>query len=378
MLCVNEGDTVTITLKNALPGAQATSLVFPAISDVQLDGHAAVPSPTDIAAGNLAPAILYGKSGTYSFVADHAGTFLYESGTQPELQDQMGLVGALIVRPKATANGGAYAYSTDNPETTNYNAKDKLSTRYNPAREFVHLLSEIDPDVHQCFEAAMRGQIGAGDQTFANLCPTTPFTYDLTKYKARYYMINGRSFPDTIAPNNSQRLPSQPYGSLVHVRPNNSPNESLPALVRYVNAGPVSYPFHPHVQHEQVIGVDGRKLVGADGSDLSIDRFDLVVPPGGTIDSFFSWHDAEGWDPTTRSIGVPVPDQQNRNNGAYWNGSPYLGVKEPPLPGAVQFNECGEYYNVAHSHALFEATNYGAAMGGMLTMIRIDPPGGCP
>jgi hypothetical protein len=47
----------------------------------------------------------------------------------------------------------------------------------------------------------------------------------------------------------------------------------------------------------------------------------------------------------------------------------------------TQNNVCGEYYHVAHSHALQQATNYGATFGGMMTLIRIDPPAGtgnCP
>ena len=44
----------------------------------------------------------------------------------------------------------------------------------------------------------------------------------------------------------------------------------------------------------------------------------------------------------------------------------------------MQNNQCGEYYHVAHSHALEQATNYGASFGGMMTLIRIDPPAGCP
>ena len=45
----------------------------------------------------------------------------------------------------------------------------------------------------------------------------------------------------------------------------------------------------------------------------------------------------------------------------------------------TSLNECGEYYSVSHSHAVEEATTYGAAGGGMLTLYRIDPPGheGC-
>ena len=45
----------------------------------------------------------------------------------------------------------------------------------------------------------------------------------------------------------------------------------------------------------------------------------------------------------------------------------------------IQNNECGEFYQIAHSHALQQATNYGAAFGGMMTLFRIDPAGqaGC-
>ena len=44
-----------------------------------------------------------GGTVTYSFVATNPGTFLYESGTNPEKQVRMGLFGALIVRPAGRA-----------------------------------------------------------------------------------------------------------------------------------------------------------------------------------------------------------------------------------------------------------------------------------
>ena len=88
--------------------------------------------------------------------------------------------------------------------------------------------------------------------------------------------------------------------------------------------------------------------------------------------------EAATWAPTGgNDIGVPVPQQADRKDGAFWSGSPYLGYKTPGKSTATSFNECGEYYNVTHSHALFQVTNYGASGGGMLTMVRIDPPGGC-
>ncbi len=382
MLCVHEGDVVTITVKNTL--LVATSLLFPAIEGVTKDGALALPSATDLTGGNLTPSIAPTQSATYQFTADHAGTYVYESGTNPELQDQMGLIGALIVRP---AGNDTWVYD---PNT----APDTVNTQFEADREFVHLLSEIDPDLHQCMEASLRVVKGLAvdGEVYNGACPTNasgaiiPFTYDMTKYKPRYFMINGRSFPDTIKPNYSETLPSQPYSALVHVRPRGTETgkDVGPAVVRYLNAGPVSYPFHPHVENERVVGQDGRKIVSSSGGDITQDQFDIVMPPGGTVEAFFSWTDAEGWAPTgvngagqNNDIGVPVPHEQDRKNGAYWSGSPYLGYQTPPKATETNFNECGEYYNVAHSHALFQATNYGASMGGMLTMIRIDPPGGC-
>src|ERR1700682_2854950 len=92
ILCVNEGDTVSITLKNTLP--VPTSLNFPGITQIKANGATAT---YDQKTDSLTTAAAPGGSVTYSFTADHPGTFLYESGTNPELQVLMGMVGALVV-----------------------------------------------------------------------------------------------------------------------------------------------------------------------------------------------------------------------------------------------------------------------------------------
>ncbi|MDQ6920854.1 MAG: multicopper oxidase domain-containing protein [Candidatus Dormibacteraeota bacterium] len=357
VLCVNEGDNVTVTLKNTLP--VATSLVFPGLTRVKVDGQ---PVQLDVGSGSLSKPAQPNGSVTYTFQATNPGTFLYQSGTNPELQVLMGMVGALIVRPKLAAPAGtAYVY-------------DDASTAYDSGREFMHLLTEIDPHMHHAIEL----------ETCTNVSTDPPcqlpaqLTYDMTKYQPRYWMINGRSFPDDITPNNSTALPSQPYGALVHVLPKTA--QPLPALVRFLNGGPVNYPFHPHSNHDSAVGVDGRVLVNPNGglggtpASTSFDRFGFVVAPGQTSDALFNWVDAQQWDPQSNPIGVTQPGPQNRTDGPYWSGSPYLGVKLPLLNGITQWNQCGEYYHFAHSHALFQATNYGTSGGGMLTLIRVDPP----
>ena len=94
VLCVNQGDTVTVVLNNTLP--QPVSIMFPGQENVLANGQpvqpdlaAAIPSLTTAAAAN-------NGSVTYSFVANSPGTFLYESGTNGQIQVRMGLFGALL------------------------------------------------------------------------------------------------------------------------------------------------------------------------------------------------------------------------------------------------------------------------------------------
>jgi hypothetical protein len=375
VLCATEGDTVTITLKNKLK--VPTSVVFPGITGVLADGALSSPEAASVVPpkqDSLTKQALPNSTVTYSFKADHAGTYLYESGTNPELQDQMGLVGALIVRP---ANFDANAPHVYNLPST---AKD-LDTSYKPGKEFLNLFSELDPDMHQKVEFAPN---------------QFNFVADFNNYRVRYWMINGRVFPDTIGANNSQSLPSQPYSSLVHIQPRITtgadnlacamPGESpagkstdpdcnpAPALVRMLNAGARTYPFHPHGNHDKLIGVDARPLRSEDGTlDLTRDEFSRVMVPGQTSEVLVTWVDAQGF--ATNDIGVPIPSILARENGAYWSGSPYLGQKGAPKANEVQLNECGEYYHMAHSHALYQVATYSASGSGMLTFTRIDPPG---
>ena len=342
-LCVNQGDDVSVTLVNDL--AEPVSIVFPGQTGVQADGAPAEPQLSGSEVTSLVqPAAAGGGSVTYTFTAAEPGTYIYESGTDPAKQVQMGLYGALVIRP----NG--------NPDW----AYDDVATKFKASTEYTMLFSEVDPDLHQAIE---RGQ-----------------AYDVTTYHPRYWMINGRSFPDTIAPNGAAWLPNQPYSALVHIEPYDAAGNPDPALIRYLNVGSLNHPFHPHGNHGRIIARDGRLLEGDAGEDLSYEKFTVLVGAGQTWDSTFKFTDAEGWNPTTNPIPVTIPQPQNityKDDATWYSGSPYLGVQDELPTGVTSFNECGEYYHVAHSHALNEAANYDAGFGGMLTLIRIDPPGGC-
>lgn len=349
VLCVNEGDTVTIVLHNSLP--EDVSIIFPGQKNVlanstpaqpQFDSQGNMTSMAPVATAN-------GGSMTYSFVAEKPGTFYYESGTNPGIQVQMGLFGALIVRPAMGAN---FAYNL-------------ADTQFNPDTEYIMMLSEIDPLLHQAVE---RGE-----------------SFDMNNYQARYFLINGRTFPDTIAPNFASWLPTQPYSSLAYLHPHDenqllpdgvTPNPAynpLPALARYVGLGLETYPFHPHAFNGRIIARDANPLKGPNGEDLSQELFSVPIGPGQTTDSMFDWKNTEGWDPQGPQIPVQLPDGQNLNYGLFY-GSPYLGNMDNLPVGTTDFNVCGEFYHIAHNHALQQITGWGVVLLGQITFTRIDPP----
>ena len=168
VLCVNEGDTVEITLTNNLPYNLPTSLIFPGQENVMADGFLAQP---DLANGSMTDSVANGSSITYSFVASRPGTFIYESGTDTQTQVPMGLASVLIVRPSMGAN---FVYN-------------RASDQFTPEEEFMAFLSEVDPYQHAAWEKS----VGKGRN------------YNLNNYHAYYWLLNGRGFPDTMADNNA-------------------------------------------------------------------------------------------------------------------------------------------------------------------------------
>jgi FtsP/CotA-like multicopper oxidase with cupredoxin domain len=343
-LCVESGRPVTVVLHNKLP--EATSIVFPGQQSVRANGNPA--QPQFDSGGSLTSLVQSADatdgSVTYTFTAGSPGTYLYETGTDVDKQLQMGLYGALVVR------------AAGHPNQVN----DRADSAFANGKEYVYLLSEIDPDVHLAVERNQPVNVNAS--------------------KSRYFTINGRSMPDTLAPNNAPWLPGQPYGALVHIKPYDAATNPLPATIRYLNAGSVNYPFHPHGSDERVINRDGHALQGPAGQDLSYQKYDLDVGPGQTLDVLMDWRDVENWNATTNPIPTQLPaitDQLLVGPDTWFSESGYLGTKNPVPSNLTQNNECGEYYHIAHSHALEQATNYGAAFGGMMTVFRIDPPAGC-
>ena len=345
VLCVNEGDTVAITLHNSLPYNLPTSLIFPGQENVMADGILAQP---DLGSDSLTNSVASGGDITYSFVASRPGTFIYESGTDTKTQVPMGLASVLIVRPSM---GADFLYN-------------RASDKFTPEEEFMAFLSEVDPYQHAAWEKSA----GKGKN------------YNLNDYHAYYWLLNGRGFPDTMADNNASWLPNQPYGALARIHPFNPDMNAgvdyhpYPAVERFINVGTEEYPFHPHGQNGQVVGRDGYPLEGPGGEDMAFENFLVNIGPGQTWDVLFAWHDAEAYDPVTNPVNVTVPDLSNVTIGMFYSGSPYLGYQQTMPPGTTTLNQCGEYYIISHNHALFQLDAFGQTLAGPITYLRIDPP----
>ena len=404
VLCADQGDTLQVNLHNLLP--VATSIQFPGQTGVLYDDtFTSGPVGPVASAGelvSLVPQAAPGASISYSFVAGSAGTYLYQSGSDPQLQVQMGLFGALIIRPSVQLPDGSRSpiaiedidilgIPLDGSGTTNGGAgmtpaaasaaaaKAKCAyarlddpTRCDPLAiydgdsksENILMLSEIDPGVHTFME-----------QNKANVDLLNWNSYPRA-YEAHYFMINGRSMPDTVAPNYAPWLPSQPYGAMAHVSPWELNANALDSMLRYVAVGTAGYDFHPHSNHEHVIAQDGALMKGAGtGNDNTEEKFNIMVGPGSTVDATFRWTNEVGYeDSDGNRVPVAWPNGLNLQEGDFWSGSPYLGESGILNPGILTKTQCGEYYHVAHNHDLTQVTNYGITFGGMLTLIKVEPP----
>lgn len=158
------GDTLTINLNNRL--AVPVSIIIP--------GQRLAPVPTSVGGRvmSLANEVAAGATATLNFTPLKAGTYLYESGTNQAMQLPMGLYGSLVVGPGVT--GAAYTPTATNTNTT-YNSDAVLL--------FSDILGKLDP-VQNKYVTFNQDVVDGKNPNIANYNPV-------------YYMINGKSFPQT-------------------------------------------------------------------------------------------------------------------------------------------------------------------------------------
>jgi FtsP/CotA-like multicopper oxidase with cupredoxin domain len=260
-LIVTEGQTVSISLKNALPTvAGNTSILFPGFVLTSTCPNTAT-NPQGLLTCEAAP----GATVTYTFVASQPGTHPYYSGTQGDLQIEMGLYGAVIVLPAtipANCTAGYHALNQTAQSTwgeTDFrlvNATGGKGAAYDHPgscydREYLFQWAEMDTRIHRQAEAQVKAA-AAGNCTSANQS-TVGCSLDVQTepYHPAYFIINGRSMPDLMDPNFAGEYPHQPYNANPHVHP----GELL--LIRTIGQGRWQHPFHEHANHVRILARDG-------------------------------------------------------------------------------------------------------------------------
>lgn len=391
-LIVTEGQAIQITLTNEL--SVPVSMVFP--------GQGPVTATGDTEGQLTWEANAAGGTATYKFVAGKPGTYMYHSGTQADLQVDMGLVGALIVRPAG--------FDINNKAT--WTAYNHPGSAYD--REFLFFLSEMDPLIHYYVEFFGPESLNGTDL--------------LSTYFPNYWFMNGRTATDDMLGSNPPGeglFPTQPYNCMPMMRP----GEKI--LMRVIGAGRQIHPLHHHGNHARVIARDGMLLDTGTLTglpDLSEEVFTIQSVPGQTADAIFEWTGkGMGWDiygadavhehqcngmsvaqaqalrastpndayfasqdmmskEWCRDHGKPIPvvlpDTLDLTMGPHFSGSPYLGRTQDPilLPptmldqnGKPALNPDGAYMFMWHSHSEKELCNFGVFPGGMMTMMMIHP-----
>ncbi|MFC5475520.1 multicopper oxidase domain-containing protein [Paraherbaspirillum soli] len=436
-LIVHQGDTVTVTLTNNLPAAAGnTSILFPGfqVCAAVLNPDGSCPAALTGVPGVLTREAAHGASVTYSFIASNAGTHSYYSGTQGDLQIEMGLYGAIIVLPTAVPAGCRAVAATlpdGQPDFRNAAAAyNHSATCYD--REYLFQFSEMDPRIHTQAEA----QAGV-----ACTQPNGCMAIDTEPYHPAYFMINGRSMPDDMDSNYAMQYPHQPYNGNPHMHPGEL------VLLRVIGTGRWQHPFHEHGNHVRILARDGNLILSQTDASKPAGPllFTTSTTPGVAFDGIFYWTgrglnwdvyghtagalytdpafpaylgkpvvcipDANGYytaDPLAPNYyewcqdhnkpleahpfgavgsGGPVtlPDANILTNGTWYGGSPYLGPDAtvravgptgttPPSRRVVNppTTEAGFAF-MWHSHNEREITTNNVFPGGMMMMMLVDP-----
>ena len=327
-LIVTQNQTVTVTLHNNLPPAAGnTSILFPGFAATTTVGDPGV-------AGVLTREAAIGGTVTYTFLATTPGTHTYYSGTQGDLQVEMGLYGALIVLPALPANGlptlyvaptaaqhlpaTCHAVAASLPGLPGHGdfrlaaaAFDHPSACYD--REYLFMFSEMDPGIHR--QAEEQKAIACTQSSGCMVVATEP-------YVPAYFMINGRSMPDLMEPNYARHFAHQPYNGNPHMHPGEL------VLLRIVGTGRWQHPFHEHGNHVRVLARDGNLLLSqTDPLPNQVRKlagpllFTTTTTPGQTIDGIFQWTGKGlNWDVYAHATGFTQPCVADAN-GYYTTGS---------------------------------------------------------
>jgi len=414
---VNLGDDVFVTLSNV----GNLENVAPDPHTVHLHG---LKSATQNDGFNeSAWAVPIGYAATYYFKAERPGSFMYHCHVEASEHVEMGMYGALIIRPtqwNQNVQGNFPSNYTPQRNTVYGGAfNDYYDDDANGVpQEYIMLLSEIDPVWHDGVlknftndksahlnpnttynKDACKGAFELpNNQGGVSRCIDLP-TFNPSDFLPRYWLVNGRSYPDTLqlgglSPDKGPAAPgagppighfpcvNQPadtcnnnfatYRTFIDVRMGNkgaAPGTGPRFLIRLIGMGFTHNAHHFHGFVFTQVGEDAEPLPlwqHHPQQTLNVasgKTYDLIIAPdclaGYGLDSFASHSPGEAM--VNGATSGPV-------GAALWDNGPPLGiVGEPVFPIGTDLSV--QVWPV-HSHYDYTVTNNGVYPGGALSLIR--------
>jgi hypothetical protein len=220
----------------------------------------------------LSISVPIGRSFTYFYRPHDPGTYMYHCHFEDVEHVQMGMTGLLFVTP--TQNGTSITFGGKTFTKFAYNCVDG-STGYD--REFGMILTEVFAEGHYR-DAHIQ-------------------TTDWTDFKASFWCLNGRSYPDTLEPNatpvvgrgfdplttpDANPLKWQPQSALVTC------NAGDRVLLRVASLGYQNHAMTVDNIPLQIVGRDALHLKTATGGKHYIDTTTVEIGPGESNDVLFT------------------------------------------------------------------------------------------
>jgi FtsP/CotA-like multicopper oxidase with cupredoxin domain len=242
-------------------------------------------------------AINIGGSFTYYYLAPDAGTYFWHCHITPPEHLQMGMVGQIYVRPRqnrVTAGGSLYAalqqQQLDNRTKCDSNADILCS---NPLPATSNSISRAssgnyaynDGDGSTYYDVEYPIQIHGFDPNF-HFVGMTFNPEGFSDMKDKYFLLNGRGYPDTVIPGPLQTMSadgkvhfSQPLPAIINIK------SGQRALLRISDLDVTEYQTLASLGIPmQVIGLNAKLLRDQAGNNLYYTTNSITLGGGESID----------------------------------------------------------------------------------------------
>ncbi len=240
-------------------------------------------------------AINIGGSFTYYYLAPDAGTYFWHCHISPPEHLQMGMVGQLFVRPRqnrvlaGNSLRDALLQQQNDPRTACATEGILCSTPVPPAnaatRAPTGMYAYNDGDGSTHYDVEYPIQIHGFDPNF-HFVGMTFNPESFTDLKDKYFLLNGRSYPDTVQPGTMTTQStdgtlhaSQPLPTIINIPAGGR------ALLRISDLDVTEYQTLASLGiRMHVIGLNARLLRDMAGNNMAYDSNSITLAGGESID----------------------------------------------------------------------------------------------